>query len=112
MGVFAGYVIHCPQLCAWLTKHNEYFGDETDMGPLLYHLLRRHDMYPRLICDIIPFDHKGDVVFLLARVIRNDDMSPGLVRERESDREAKKELLEYGGLKEEDLEWATCSIGC
>lgn len=111
MGIFAGYLIRIPKLRAWLEKHNSY-SEETAVGFNLRFLLKEHGMYGRLIRSIIPFEHEGEIVYLLARVVQKDDMSPGLMEEEEQDREAKKELLNHGGLEEGDLEWVTCSSGC
>ncbi|KAF9442797.1 hypothetical protein P691DRAFT_788967 [Macrolepiota fuliginosa MF-IS2] len=111
MGKYAGYLIYDPQLRAWLTKHSVYNGKDNSMGVILQGLLQRDDMYPRLIRDIIPLEHEGELLFLLARVVRDGDMTPGYVREREEDMEARRELLVHSGLKEEDLKWGTCSAG-
>ncbi|KAF9442793.1 hypothetical protein P691DRAFT_788973 [Macrolepiota fuliginosa MF-IS2] len=111
MGKYANYLIYDPQLRAWLTKHNVYNGRDNSMGVILQGLLQRDDMYPRLIRDIMPLEHKGELLFLLARVVRDGDMTPGYVREREEDMEARRELLVHSGLKEEDLKWGTCLAG-
>lgn len=99
-------MIFDPKTRAWLAKHG-ISGEDEELGDLLLDLLEKDDLSPRVVKDIFPVRYQGQSVFILARVIRNQDMSVGHVREREKDREAKELLLEHSGLKSEDLKWVT-----
>jgi hypothetical protein len=107
----AGYVLSFQQVRTWLDKQgrkHDHLENDDLMIDLNHWFEEREITYLWAVCTDYPL---GKAVIVLARRQREDHKSTVSycyrVRETDTDRDVKKQVLEESGLADEDLPWVT-----